>query len=439
MRVLVFPCGSEIGLEAHRSLAYSRHVELVGGSSVEDHGEFVYADYVGGLPQVTDPGFAAAIEDVVTRRGIDLVLPAHDSVVLELARAHEAGRLSCPVLTSPLATCEIARSKGATYRHLADVVPTPRVFARAGDVREADFPVFLKPDVGQGSKGVALATGRAELEAHLDRDPTLLILQHLPGPEYTVDCFTDRHGVLRYAAGRTRTRVSNGISVRSEPVIDDRFQTLATAINDALEFRGVWFFQVKEDATGSLALLEVAPRVAGTMGVSRAMGVNLPLLAVFDRNDVDVSVQPNPHLVEVDRALESRYRHSLDFTDVYIDLDDCLLIDGTVNALAVAFLHECLNRGKRIHLVTRHARDLDETLSRHRLAGLFDSVHHLTHGEPKASVIAAGAALFIDDSFAERRAVHEAHGIPVFDPAMIDTLLHWQPIRRATAGDDVDA
>jgi hypothetical protein len=34
--VLVFPCGSEIGLEIHKSLSYSTHFTLVGGSSVDD-------------------------------------------------------------------------------------------------------------------------------------------------------------------------------------------------------------------------------------------------------------------------------------------------------------------------------------------------------------------------------------------------------------------
>lgn len=36
-KVLVFPCGSEIGLEIHNSLKWSTHIDLWGGSSVNDH------------------------------------------------------------------------------------------------------------------------------------------------------------------------------------------------------------------------------------------------------------------------------------------------------------------------------------------------------------------------------------------------------------------
>ena len=45
-KVLVFPCGSEIGLEIYRSLKYNKDFELIGGASVNDHGEFIYENYI---------------------------------------------------------------------------------------------------------------------------------------------------------------------------------------------------------------------------------------------------------------------------------------------------------------------------------------------------------------------------------------------------------
>ena len=55
--ILVFPCGSEIGLEIYRSLNYSTHLNLFGGNSIKDHGEFVYENYIGDLPFVSDENF----------------------------------------------------------------------------------------------------------------------------------------------------------------------------------------------------------------------------------------------------------------------------------------------------------------------------------------------------------------------------------------------
>ena len=45
INVLVFPCGSEIGLEVNNSLKYDKHINLYGLSSVPCHGKFVFQNY----------------------------------------------------------------------------------------------------------------------------------------------------------------------------------------------------------------------------------------------------------------------------------------------------------------------------------------------------------------------------------------------------------
>src|SRR5581483_1153568 len=114
--VLVVPCGSEIGLELYRSLSYSTHFKVIGGSSVDDHGKFVYENYIGGLPFVDDPNFIKILNEVIDANDIQFVYPAHDSVVLKLAQAKAKGLLHCAVITAPIETCEIARSKLRTYQ-----------------------------------------------------------------------------------------------------------------------------------------------------------------------------------------------------------------------------------------------------------------------------------------------------------------------------------
>ena len=112
-RVLVFPCGSEIGLEINRSLAKDIHFEMFGASSVPDHGRFVYKNYIEGIPYVNSEDFIFSINKVCEEHLIDFIVPAHDSVVLKLAQ--NVDKLKAIVITSPLETCEIARSKKKTY------------------------------------------------------------------------------------------------------------------------------------------------------------------------------------------------------------------------------------------------------------------------------------------------------------------------------------
>lgn len=421
LNVLVFPCGSEIGLEIHRALRFSTHFELIGASSVlSNHGKYVYVRYVEGLPYVDQPGLCQALNRVIDEHRVEFVFPAHDSVVLALAM--RAGELHARYVGSPAPTCQVCRSKRATYQALGGCVRVPRLYGP--DEAPPSYPVFLKPDTGQGSKGIRTAYSREEVNFFLRQDPSLLVMERLPGREYTVDCFTDRFGVLRFAGARERIRIMNGISVDTAPVEGEEYQGMATALNASLRFRGVWFFQAKRTAGGELVLLEAAPRVSGSMALYRNLGVNFEALALFDLMDKDVDVRWNRYSIRMDRALDSRFCLGLHYEDVYIDLDDTIIRDGQVNPLAAAFLYQCRNNGIRLHVLSRHAGDLRQTLSRFALEQLFETIVRVPDRSCKSEYILSRSAIFIDDSFVERRRVQERLGIPTFAADALESLVH---------------
>jgi len=418
-RVLIFPCGSEVGLELYRALADSIHFTVFGASSVDDHGKFVYRNYIGGLPHIDAPDFVEQINRVVEEYAIDFIMPAHDSAVLTLAQHQQS--LLAVVVTSPVATCAVCRSKGETYRVFAGRLPTPRVFETGEPM---DFPVFLKPNVGQGSKGTHKAGSLREVAFHLWRDPTLLCLEYLPGREYTIDCFTDRHGALRFAGGRERRRIQGGISVNSREVRDGRFQAMAQTINDTLKFRGAWFFQVKERAGGELVLMEIAPRIAGTMALFRVDGVNLAQLSLYDLMDRQVTILRNNSGLEIDRALTSRFALEYVYSAVYVDFDDTLTVDDRVNTSVIRLLYQARNDGKRIIMLSRHRRDIFDSLRRAAISQhLFDDIRVIGDTALKSDFIRERDAIFIDDSFAERKEVAERRHIPVFALDAVEALL----------------
>jgi len=368
-----------------------------------------------------DPQFIPEFNKIIGEYAIDFVYPAHDSVVLTLAQNQDA--LACGFVGSPFETCQICRSKLLTYRTFEGKLRVPHAYSGEDQIQE--YPVFLKPDVGQGSRGTYTANSHMEIEFYLSKDPTLLILEYLPGIEFTIDCFTDRHGKLRFVGARKRTRVHNGISVNAYPVEGKEFHTFAETINETLRFRGAWFFQVKETLDGKQTLMEIAPRIAGTMGLYRNLGVNFALLSVYDCLDVDVEIQCNSYSIEIDRALYSCFQTDLTYQHVHIDLDDTIIIDGRVNVMAVAFLYQCLNKGIKIHLLSRRLGAIRSVLRKHRLEAVFDTITQLDQIQEKADYIKEPSSIFIDDSFSERQKVSRKLGVPVFDLDAIESLLDW--------------
>ncbi|MDR3423605.1 MAG: ATP-grasp domain-containing protein [Alphaproteobacteria bacterium] len=417
--VLVFPCGTEIGLEIHRSLKFSRHFKLFGASSVDDHGKYVYENYTVGLPFVDADDFIEKINVIVETCNIDFIIPAHDSVVLKLIENQSL--IKADVVTSCIETCRTCRSKKETYKLFSEIIPTPEVYDPFDTMR---FPVFLKPDIGQGSKGTFRAETKGDVDYYLEKDPSLLVLEYLPGKEYTVDCFTDKKGELLFAEGRERARIYNGISVNSKPAQNARFHEVAEIINKTLSFQGVWFYQVKERANGELVLMEIAPRVAGTMALFRAYGVNFIQLNLFDRMGLGISILRNNMDAEIDRALCSKFKIKNDYDSVYIDFDDTIIINNRVNTNVISFLYQSRNAGKNIVLLSRHKLDIKESLQKFAISPLlFDEIIILDENKKKSDFIASGKSIFIDDSFAERKEVSEKRNIPVFALDAVEALL----------------
>lgn len=420
--ILVFPCGSEIGLDIYSSVKYSTYFHLIGASSVDDHGKFVYEDYIPNIPFVTSSDFIPYMASIVKERNIDAIYPAMD-LVITILKEHEQ-ELGCKVVASPIDTTQVCLSKELTYERLVGCVNIPKVYCPS-NIPLAEFPVFAKPKIGYGAKGAKKLYTQEEVDSYVKGKKDMLIVEYLPGEEFTVDCFTDKDGLLLFSGARKRNRVKDGISVNTFFVEQqEEFEKIAKAINSKIIFRGAWFYQVKRDKNGKLCLLEIASRLGGSSLLSRAIGVNFALLSLFDIFDYKVCVSKNDYQVELDRALESKYKTDLVFDSVYCDYDDCLILDKKiVNIDLVKFLYKCLNQGKRIYLLSKHDGNLTKELQEFRLDHLFDEVIHIDVNANKADFIDSDKAIFIDDSNAERVNIQQRHNLPVFSPEMIDVLI----------------
>lgn len=420
--ILVFPCGSEIGLEINRSLKYSIHINLIGGNSVDDHGKFVYENYIPNIPFFDDPSFLITIKKIIKEHNIHAIYPAMDAVIAKLSSLET--ELGCKVIGSPFKTNEICLSKIKTYEILKDTITVPKIYSNLDEVNQ--FPVFMKPEVGYGARGAKLIHNFNQGKEHLISFPSSIILENLPGREFTVDCFTNKDGDLLFSKARIRNRISNGISVNTVPVTNKvkEFEEIASSINNKIEFRGAWFFQMKEDSSGDLSLLEVASRLGGSSSLFRNLGINFALLSIFDAFNHKVEIFLNDFNLELDRALDNKYKIDIQFSRVYVDFDDCLLLTDKVNTNLVSLLYQFLNDGKKLILITKHDKDINISLKQFRLLDLFDEIIHLEKSHYKYEYMQSESSIFIDDSHAERLQVYEKLGIPVFAPDNVECLLN---------------
>lgn len=419
INVLISPAGTEIGREIWLSLRYEKTVKLfLAGSDYDNHARYNQEQYYI-LPSVNEDGWLQALEAFIQLYDIHFIFPAHDDVLL--AYAQHQHEISAKIVSSNSECCEITRYKSRTYDILRDIVPVPRCYKSAEEVET--WPVFIKPDRGQGAQGTLRINDKSTLEIQLRDCQGLLISEYLPGAEYTVDCFTqEKYGVV-FCQPRTRERIRAGISMASETVELSGVFEMAQSISERLKLKGAWFFQVKKAADETLTLLEVAPRIAGTMAVNRVRGVNFALLSLYEHQGLSFTVDALKPKNRISRALTNRFRCDISYGHVYVDFDDTIIIHNRLCLPLVHFLYQCVNEGIPCYLISRHDGDLQSQLKRWRLEAVFDRVFHISRDEKKSVYITHPDAIFIDDSFRERQEVHQALGINTFDVSMLDLLL----------------
>jgi predicted ATP-grasp superfamily ATP-dependent carboligase len=422
--VLIFPAGSEIGLEIFNSLKYSHHVKVFGASGKSDHASFVYEQghYVEDASlYVGRTDFIERLNEHLRRLEIEFIYPTHDTIANVLAE-HQP-RLAAKMITSCGETNRIARFKRETYRVFRSFDFCPTVFS--SPYRDLRYPVFLKPDEGQGGKGSFRADDEQDIAFYLRKSPDLIVTEFLPGEELSVDCFTDYKGELLFIGPRTRERVQMGISFRSTAVaVTEEVRRIAHTINDSVALNGAWFFQVKKDGNGRFKLLELAPRQSSTMGLYRHTGVNFALLSLFNALEMPVRILQNDYPLQLDRCLHNRFKAELSYRRVYIDFDETLIVGGQVHERVMAYLYQCRNHGIEIVLLTKHRDDVGETL---RACGiseyLFTEIVQLSEDQEKWKSIDPDGAIFIDNYWFDRRTVKDRLGIPVFDVDAVECLL----------------
>lgn len=421
-KVLIYPSNTEIALEVNRALRNSKFFELWSEYDENSQSSFVYEHFTEKLPFITDNSteediisFNAAIE----KYHFDYIYPCMDGVITKFSQCSKL--LDSTIIAPSSETVLITRSKEQTYRILEKTVRVPKLYEK-----DILFPCFIKPDVGQGAVGAKKIDTKEQLEIELSKTTSkILICEYIDGPEYTVDCFSNKAGKLVFCQPRQRNRMKNGISMDCIAFFDPEIKKIAEEINRRIKNIGGWFFQIKRNSNDEYVLMEVASRIAGTSSFTRGLGVNLPLLTMFEfmGNTIEFVNTNKDDSVHMDRALYNCFKVSDDYDSVYIDYDDTLVLDGKVNIQLLAFLYQCLNENKKIILLSKHDGSLEDELKRYRLNELFDKIIHLDRGEDKSKYIESENSIFIDDSFGERENIRKKKGINVYDPSMVESLI----------------
>ena len=135
-----------------------------------------------------------------------------------------------------------------------------------------------RDSITQLLKGVEYQIPLAELRQGMVNTPhfdTLLVMEHLDGPEWSVDC-VGRHGELLCAVQRRKSQLAgHGQSIDNNADIHG----MVTRLSTHYRLNGIFNIQFKEGRHG-VRLLEINPRPSGGFGMACLAGANLAQIAL---------------------------------------------------------------------------------------------------------------------------------------------------------------
>lgn len=263
------------------------------------------------IPPASDAGFYQAIKSLCLKEKVDILMPLVTRELFILSQHKDELQVNgTRVLVSDENALSVANDKGRLYTHLQQagiVVPGFRIVNSAEEFKEAaialGYPgkrICFKPCISNGSRGFRIIDPAADefdllfnekpnstymsfdkaIDILSGREiPQLIVSEYLPGLEYSVDCIADS-GETLIAVPRKRMKMKEGISVEGEFMQDQELIEYCRQIIKSIHLHGNIGIQVKQAEDGSFKILEINPRVQGTIVAGLGAGINLPLLAI---------------------------------------------------------------------------------------------------------------------------------------------------------------
>lgn len=269
------------------------------------------ADVFSILPRGDHPSYMDSLMNLCHQEGVDVMLPGSGPEIVTISKHMD--RIRSEGIAATVDEYDKLRplmDKAGVYRALQDEGTYVPKFEHVADassllsaIRRIGYPkrpVCFKPssyvNTG-GSRGfrilrssndaMTLTTSCSEIDydsvsrlSEIKRHLDLLVMEYLPGREFSVYAISD-NGKMMYCVPNLRenmigprtfgasTKDTNGEIVRICKSVLEKFQ-LSYNTN----------IQLKESEEGKLKLVEINPRMGGSIMLPAAAGINLPYMSI---------------------------------------------------------------------------------------------------------------------------------------------------------------
>lgn len=264
------------------------------------------------IPPASSVDFIPAVLDICLQEKVDVVVPIVTRELMKFAEAKNQflvhgihvsvlEREVLRIVNDKLLLFEAMKAHNLqtpSYRVIEDV---SQLWDACHELGYPEQPVCIKQTQGNGSRGIrfidtskskydlffnekpnSMYISYEEMELTLrerEKLPKLLVMEYLPGREYTVDILS-KEGKIRQIGSRYNAKMLTGNAIESILQFDEAVIALGRDICKAMNITGNIGVDIKCDSTGVPQVLEINPRLTGGIVAFAATGINFPYLGI---------------------------------------------------------------------------------------------------------------------------------------------------------------
>ena len=289
-----------------------RKVRIVGTDMNYDETILQMVDAFYQVPKAKDPSYCDVVLDICEKEKVDIILPTMSAELIPLLdnlnRFEEKGII---VSISNRHSIEVTNNKLNFYKFMRENNLPMVDFYQVNsveDIKEAfkklDYPnksVCVKALESSGSRGIRIVDPSKsrydiffnekpnsfyisyeeliEILSEKEEIPEMVVMEAIPGEEFSVDLVAD-HGKVLYMGARQSNTIIASIPQTATLFEDKEAYKICEDVVRLLEIDGNADFDFKYDKDHHPILMEVNPRIAATMAIFKAGGMNLPYLRI---------------------------------------------------------------------------------------------------------------------------------------------------------------
>lgn len=289
-----------------------RNIRVIGVDIADDPilDNFVDAYYK--VSAYNDSNYIDELIDICKREKVDIFFP-HISMELPiiLKNIERFKEIGVQVSISESETLLIANNKLGLYDYMkSNGIATPAYFAvktidefkiAAASLGYPEKAIVIKATESSGSRGIRIIRPNIskasiflnqkpnsmdtsmedmyEILGEFAEMPELLVMEYLPGCEYTVDLLAE-NGKILYMAGRRNYESSMSIAMASCIEKKEAAYALCEKLVHSLGLDGNIGFDFMLDENDEPVLTDLNPRITATVRIFKEGGLNLPYLRI---------------------------------------------------------------------------------------------------------------------------------------------------------------